>query len=400
MLVYHATRDLVPLYAVYALLFREHGLSGGEISSLFVLWSVTAFVCEVPSGAWADSIDRRALLVASAAVYAAAFSSWMLWPGYPGYALGFVLWGLSGAMMSGTFEALLYDELVALGAADRYAAVTGWAHSTAMAANLAGTVLAAPLFALGGYPLVGWASVAAAVVHGGLALLLPRTPRTASVEALPAGAGGFWRRYRSMLGAGLQEASRQPVVRRAVLVSAAMLGLSAFDEYLPLVVGEHGVATAAVPLVVAGFVAGQVAGTALAGRTAGWSPARIAMLYGVGGVLVAAGAVAGRPLGFLGVAVGYGMVNNAFLVGQARLQQVVSGPARATVTSVSGLSSEVFALAVFAGVAVGSVWWSITAVVAALAGPMLGVAVLTSSWLPDPEPGQDPCEGPGHEPAR
>ena len=45
-LAYHASRDAVPLYAVYALLFAEHGLSAGQISSLFVIWSVTAFVAE------------------------------------------------------------------------------------------------------------------------------------------------------------------------------------------------------------------------------------------------------------------------------------------------------------------------------------------------------------------
>ena len=110
---YYASRDLVPLYSVYALLFADHGLAVGQVSSLFVIWSLTSFVFEVPSGAWADTIDRRLLLVVSAAIYAMAFSAWMLVPTYLGFATGFVLWGLSGAIMSGTFEALLYDELAA-----------------------------------------------------------------------------------------------------------------------------------------------------------------------------------------------------------------------------------------------------------------------------------------------
>ena len=42
-------------------------------------------------------------------------------PTFAGYALGFVLWGLSGAMMSGTFEALLYDELTDRGVEEQYA---------------------------------------------------------------------------------------------------------------------------------------------------------------------------------------------------------------------------------------------------------------------------------------
>jgi hypothetical protein len=39
------------MYAVYALLFADHGMSVGQISSLFVVWSSTSFLLEVPSGA-------------------------------------------------------------------------------------------------------------------------------------------------------------------------------------------------------------------------------------------------------------------------------------------------------------------------------------------------------------
>ena len=63
---YHASRDLVPLYAVYSLLFVDHGVSTSHLSLLLILWSATSFVFEVPSGAWADTFDRRRLLVVSA----------------------------------------------------------------------------------------------------------------------------------------------------------------------------------------------------------------------------------------------------------------------------------------------------------------------------------------------
>src|SRR3954453_6910795 len=57
MLAYYSSRDLVPLYSVYSLLFCDHGLSLGQISSLFILWSLTSLVFEVPSGARADTVD-------------------------------------------------------------------------------------------------------------------------------------------------------------------------------------------------------------------------------------------------------------------------------------------------------------------------------------------------------
>ena len=83
-LLYHASRDLVPLFSVYSLLFADHGISASHISVLFIIWSTTSFVFEVPSGAWADSFDRRHLLVVSALVYAAGFATWMTWQTFPG----------------------------------------------------------------------------------------------------------------------------------------------------------------------------------------------------------------------------------------------------------------------------------------------------------------------------
>lgn len=50
-----ALRDFIPLYPLYQLLFTDHGLSASEVSTLFIIWSTTTFVLEVPSGAWADS---------------------------------------------------------------------------------------------------------------------------------------------------------------------------------------------------------------------------------------------------------------------------------------------------------------------------------------------------------
>jgi len=384
-LAYFATRDLIPLYSVYALLFRDHAMSPAAISSLFVIWSVTSFVLEVPSGAWADTINRRTLLALSGVVYAVAFSTWMLWPSYPGFALGFALWGLSSAMMSGTFEALLYDELTAVRAEPRYAQIRGWTQTAAMGANLAATALAAPLLARGGYQLVGWASVGIALVHAVLALLLPRADRLAgATREADDRIGGLAKQYGEMLRAGVLEASRVVVVRRVVIVSSAMIGFTAYDEYFPLVVRSHEFATTTVPWFIALFVAGQAVGTALAGRTARWSPRGIALLYGAGAALLAAGSVGGQVPGLVILAIGYGMLNNAFVVGEARLQQLITGPARATVTSVAGLTSELFALVVFAAVAVGSYWWSVATVVALLGFPAMATAVFAWRWLPQP----------------
>ena len=100
-----ALSELVPYYPLYALLFLDTGLSEAQISVLFALWSITAFVAEVPTGALADRWSRRGALVLAGGLQAAAFVIWTAAPGLVAFAVGFVVWGVGGALMSGTSEA-------------------------------------------------------------------------------------------------------------------------------------------------------------------------------------------------------------------------------------------------------------------------------------------------------
>ncbi|HEX3296332.1 MAG TPA: MFS transporter [Nocardioides sp.] len=402
-LAYHASRDLVPLYSVYALLFADHGVSSAQISLLFIIWSLTSFVCEVPSGAWADTFDRRRLLVLSAAIYAVGFGSWTVWQSFAGFAFGFVCWGFSSALMSGTFESLVYDELVERRVEGRYAELIGWAQSTALVANLTATAAAAYLFHVGGYALVGWTSVVIAVGQGALAATLPVSARARRVRDRDEGADGAdgtdgpdgaeggalagteraASTYVAMLRAGLSESRHHPDVRRVLLLAATMVGLTAYDEYFPLVARDHGVATSTVPLLIAITVVGQVVGTALVGRTARFGGPVVGGVLGAGAVLVSVGALASPYLGFVAIAVGYGMLNNAMLVGETRLQDAITGPARATVTSVLGLIEELVALAVYGAFSLGSQVLDFPTLVALLGVPTVLVAVAVVRWLPD-----------------
>jgi MFS family permease len=392
-IAYFAVRDCIPLYAVYALLFRDHGLSPAAISSLFIIWSVTDVVVEVPSGAWADVVSRRALLVLSSLLYALGFALWIVAPSYAGFAAGFVVWGVSGALMSGTFEALCYDELATRGATQDYAALMGWANAAAMVAAVVATAAAAPLQALGGYALVGWVSVGAALVQAALALSLPAVPRVAAVaddDLDDASSGGdAVSGYVATLRAGVAEAARDVAVRRAVLIAALLLGFLAYDEYFPLVAREHGAPTAQVPLLMALVTLGQTVGAALAGRTARWRSRALAWALAVAAVLLAVGALSGGVGGFVALAVGYGVATNVIVVAEARVQDAIRGPARATVTSVTGLSSEVFAVLLFAGFALGSARLAVATMVALLSLPLLVVTALVPRWLPPPAPEGD-----------
>lgn len=387
-LAYHASRDLVPLYSVYALLFADRGVDSAQISLLFIIWSLTSFVCEVPSGAWADTFDRRHLLVISAAVYGAGFASWMVWQTFAGFALGFVGWGLSSALMSGTFESLVYDELVERGAREQYAGLIGWAQSTALVANLTASAAAAGLFHVGGYALVGWTSVAIAGVQGVLAATLPvserarHAPHPPHAESAVAGTEHAASRYVAMLRAGLSEARHHPDVRRVLLLASAMVAMTTYDEYFPLVARDHDVSTTVVPILMAVTVVGQAIGTALVGRTGRARGRTVAMMLATGACLISVGALVTPYVGFVAIAAGYGLCNNAMVVGETRLQDMITGPARATVTSVLGVLEEVGAIALFACFAIGSRALGFPELVALLALPAVLVALAVARWMP------------------
>ncbi|WP_442638287.1 MFS transporter [Rhodococcus zopfii] len=370
---------------MYGLLFEDNGLSTAQISSLFAVWSISAFVTEVPSGAWADTVPRRTLLFGSAALLTASFSLWMLVPSYWGFAAGFALWGLAESMKSGTFEALLYEELAALGAQSRYATVQGYVNSAEVTCVFLATLSAGPLYALGGYTLVGWVSIAITVADGLLVFTLPAAPRKVRVDrtdAAPDDDGTFVARYVRALRDGTGEIRTDRIVRRAVLLTAVLMSFLALEEYFALLARDGGASTAQAPLLVAITVVGQVVGAAVAGRTAGMSGRVMAVVLCAAAALIAVGALAGGVAGFVAIGIGYGALHNTGIVAEVRMQDAMSGSARATVTSVAGLTSEVASLALFAGFAVGSAWLSLSILVAAVALPVLSVAVAAPRMLP------------------
>lgn len=368
-----------------------------------MLWSGTALVLEVPSGAWADTVSRRGLLVLGSLLTAVGFLTWTLAPSFPGFALGFVLWGIGGTLQSGTFQALLYDELAARGSTAAYAGILGRATSASEACALLGILAAAPLYAWGGYDLVGWVSIGVVLTQAGLAALLPAAPRAVSVAAVdgleddpdrpraPDDAVSGLAAYATMFRAGTREAVRHPVVRRGVLLASLLFGLTASDEYFGLLADEGGAATRHVPLLVGLTVAGSLLGSLLAGRTAAMRSSTMAWALVVAGAALAIGSLMGGSgaigvAGFALIGLGYGIVANAVIVSEARLQDAIEGPARATVTSVSGLLSEVVALLMVAAVAVMSLWWSVSTILVVLALPVAGSALLVRRWLPSRRP--------------
>ncbi|MEU7774536.1 MFS transporter [Micromonospora taraxaci] len=339
--------DLVLLYPLYVVFFADTGLSVGQISSLFVIWSAAGILFEVPSGAWADVVSRRLLLCLAPLVSAAGFALWVLVPSYPAFALGFLLWGAGGALVSGALEALVWTELDRLGAVDRYARVLGRSRTAGVLGVVLSGVLAGPVLAAGGYPVVGAASVLACLLAAAVAARFPEH-RPAPDAAGPDDDGdlGWW----DTLRAGVAQVRTRPPVRAAVLLVAVVAAdWGALDEYTPLLALDTGVGAQAVPLLLLLLWAGVTVGGLLAPVGERWGSRGYAALLGLVGVGLAGGALLRHPAGFALLAVAFGAAQLATVLADARLQGRISGGSRATVTSLAGMATDMLIIVTYAG---------------------------------------------------
>jgi hypothetical protein len=427
------------------LLFTKTGLSSAEITSLFVVWTLSSLLLEVPSGVLADVLSRRALLVIGPLLEAAGFALWIAVPSYASFALGFVLWGACGALQSGAIESLVYDGLRHYGAADRYVAISGRAHAVGTVTVLAAMVVASPVFAFGGYGVVGVASVAACLFTSVVALGFPdhRPEETeASENSLDQdkatafdnslGHGGEKAEaskdslghdqataFDNSLGSGSEktESSRDPLdhdgagafdnslgrggeqtetsrgflehgkgradapvdphddeagvsegvgeflgtlrqgldlvrgngrLRHLVLYIAAVVAIwGGLEELVPLLAADSDIPERLIPLLAMGVNAGVALGGVLAGPAARLGQRWLAVGVAVAGGALALGVASGSPWGLVGVVAAFAVFSLAGLVAQARLQDAITGPARATVTSLAGLGTDAANIGVY-----------------------------------------------------
>lgn len=312
------------------MLFADSGLSDAQISVLLAIWSLTAVVFEVPSGALADRFSRRGSLVVAGGLQAAGYATWVLFPSFWGFAAGFVLWGLGGTLTSGAFEALLYDGLAANGDEDQYGRLNARVDSIELIAQVPVAVVATALFSFGGYQLAGWASVAMCLASSVIALRFPEPPRDEDDDE-PG--------YFATLRTGLREAVP---IKRAVLAVALVYALDAFEEYFTLLAQDWHVPTVWVPMATIGVPLMGAAGASLGGRL----PFRGWVLFASGALLIVAALLAVPPAIIL-LGLFYGLYRFVLVHVETELQHRIESDARATVTSVAAIGAEFVAFAVY-----------------------------------------------------
>jgi MFS family permease len=108
-------------YPVFTILFLDYGLTIEQFALLNTVWAFTIVLAEVPSGALADLIGRKRLLVATAWLMIAEMLLLSFVPLgnskliFTVFLVNRILSGLAEALASGADEAMAYDTLLAKG---------------------------------------------------------------------------------------------------------------------------------------------------------------------------------------------------------------------------------------------------------------------------------------------
>ncbi len=116
-------------YPVFTILFLDFGLTLAQFSILNTVWAATIVLAEVPSGALADIIGRRKLLIFAAVSMVVEISILCFVPRsnttvlFAFFIVNRILSGLAEAAASGADEAIAYDALSRKGMAHQWGRV-------------------------------------------------------------------------------------------------------------------------------------------------------------------------------------------------------------------------------------------------------------------------------------
>jgi MFS family permease len=352
------------IYPLYVVMFADAGLTPVQISICLIAWSAVSFVLQVPSGVIADRHSRRWILAIAQLGRGAGFAIWIVYPHFWGFLCGLLLWGVKSAFTSGTFEALLYDELAARGAADAYTRVFGRTRAVqAIGVLLAALVSAA--VARWGYGPTLWASSGSALLAIAAALALPRAP----AQVLAAEPD-----YLHQLRQGLAISFRRPAVLDILMFSSIVLALgAALEEFWPIFGARVGVSRAAIALFVGAQNAIEALVSFVAWRIATLRPRDFQALFAFGGALLIAAAAAFKPWAMVLLAVYSGLMKLVSVVFEGRLQHAIGSSQRATIGSVKGFMAQVGITGLYVGF--GPVAQATSYRVAFLACGCAGVAI-------------------------
>lgn len=155
-------------YPVLGVLFLDLGLSLEQYALLNTVWAATILLLELPSGALADLIGRKAMVVLAGILMVAEMSVFAFAPPgpwlFPLLVLNRILSGAAEACASGADEALAYDSLQEPGREERWrdvlASLVRWSSGSFFVAMILGALVFDRKFVGGVLAFLHWDALA------------------------------------------------------------------------------------------------------------------------------------------------------------------------------------------------------------------------------------------------
>ncbi|MDA1316867.1 MAG: MFS transporter [bacterium] len=344
LILFQFTNELILLYPVYILLFQKHGLDPFSISIILAIWAGSKLILEVPSGILADRFSRRNLILIGRVFKVCAFITWLfagsgfLFGPFWYFAIGFILWGISGALFSGTFLAFVYDELKAYGHESDYEKVQGW-MITASVSGVATALFVGGFVAEISYGYVFAVSIISTCVAFGIMLTIKSVQKVKSTEE---------KNYLKFLMIVLHAAKKNSYLTKIIVLLVLVTGIYASaEEFYPFLFGDLGFREGMIGLLYSiNFVfilLGSLAVGYMSSRKGNWESI-LALFAGIGFVLLALGKV---TLLLPGIFIAALLITIFEIRLTNKIQSQIESHERATILSISSFLVEGFGLIMF-----------------------------------------------------
>jgi len=334
--------ELLLIYPLYVVMFGDFDVSPFLISVLLFVWHMVAFSLEVPSGVWADRYSRKWLLIYGQLIKAAGCIIWMLFPNFTGFLIGFVLWGIESAMGSGTYEALLYDELKAKKKEKNYTKILGLSKTFGLVGNIIALFTGSMVLLFGGYSLVLMLSVLVIFLSIVAIALVPETKNYNKLAE---------QHYFKHLKGGVAVVMNNKLILSILTFSGLFVGIGAIDEYWGVFATEIGFPKYAVGIVFGGIMTAQAIGNVLAHRldTLSWSG--LLTLGAVSGGLLTTASILYSMYSTFILLIGFGLIFQiTMILLNGKLHKAIPSEVRATVGSLESFSQNIVASLMFLAV--------------------------------------------------
>jgi hypothetical protein len=331
--------DFIPIAPYAAVYFSKQGITIPQISLLFLIWTLTIILLEIPTGILADRIDRKTVLVFSRLSKLSCFVMWLISPTFAGFLIGFIFWGLASALDSGAFQAFVYENLKSTNQDEKFAKVYGESTAWGFAALFLSALIATVLINWGFTILIFTAIISLFISFAAL-LLIPTisSPRTSQDIVEPA---------KNLILNGISFIWTRKFLVRLMIIGIIAGGIKgALEEYNSLFLESKGMALAAIGIGIASLEVMKPLGAVLAGYSKTVQK-RQAYLLGIIGALIVLSALV--PWYFTVIILSVMTLVDAILwvANDTAIQEVASNDNRATLASLKSFGIELTALCAF-----------------------------------------------------